>query len=81
MPLHDIPIKIEGLTADELLALPEADLDALVIADRLVVVRIGTAQVLAECRRNGDALIVDLAHIDGGGDGALPALAAWSQNP
>jgi hypothetical protein len=70
-------VKIEGHSLDELLALPAGDLDTLVLAGRPIVARIGTASVLAECRRAGDALIVDLAHIDGGGEGALPTLSAF----
>ena len=70
-------VKIEGHSLDELLALPVEDLDTLVLAGRPIVARVGTAEVLAECRRAGDALVVDLAQIDGGGEGALPALTAF----
>jgi hypothetical protein len=70
-------ITIEGHSIDELLALPADELDVLVLAGRPVIVRIGTAKVLAEVWRSGDALIADLAHVDGGGEGALPTLAAF----
>jgi hypothetical protein len=70
-------LKIEGHTPDELMALPASELDALVFIGRPVVVRVGSAQVLAECHRRGTVLVVDLAHIDGGGEGALPTLALF----
>ena len=70
-------VKIEGYTSDELLALPAAELDAFVFIGRPVVVRVGSAEVLAECRRRGLSLVVDLAHIDGGGEGALPTLSRF----
>ena len=70
-------VKIEGYTSDELLALPPAELDAFVFIGRPVVVRVGSAEVLAECHRRGVTLVVDLAHIDGGGEGALPTLTKF----
>jgi len=48
-----------------------------VLAGRPIVTRVGTADVLAEARRSGEALIVDLAHIDGGWEGAPPTLVAF----
>ena len=42
-----------------------------------MVVRVGTAELLAECRSAGQSFVVDLAHIDGEGEGVLPALVAF----
>jgi hypothetical protein len=70
-------VTIEGYSSEELLSLPAGDLDALVFIGRPAVVKIGSAELLAECRRQGSTLIVDLAHIDGGGEGALPTLTAF----
>jgi len=70
-------VKIEGYSPEELLSLPAGDLDAFVFMGRPVVVKVGSAELLAECRRQGSTLIVDLAHIDGGGEGALPTLTAF----
>jgi hypothetical protein len=70
-------VKIEGYTSDELLALPTAELDAFVFIGRPVVVRVGSAEVLAECHGRDTTLVVDLAHIDGGGEGALPTLTTF----
>ena len=70
-------VKIEGYSPEELLALPAGDLDAFVFMGRPVVVKLGSPELLAECRRRGSTLVVDLAHIDGGGEGALATLTAF----
>ena len=70
-------VKIEGYSPEELLALPAAELDAFVFIGRPMVVRIGSAELLAECHRRDATMVVDLAHIDGGGEGALPTLTAF----
>lgn len=73
----DSTVFIEGYSADELLALPGQELDAFVFPGRPVVARVGSADVLVECKRHGDTLVVDLAHIDGGGEGALPTVVRF----
>jgi len=74
------PVKVEGMTADELLALPEKDLDEILFCNQPIVFRIGSAEVLAEFRRTEDTFSLDLAHIDGGGEGALPAIARMAES-
>ena len=70
-------VRIEGYTPEELLALPVEELDGLVFIGRPIVIRVGSADVLVECQRRGTTLVVDLAHIDGGGEGALPTLTRF----
>ncbi len=70
-------VRIEGYSSDELLALPAAELDAFVFIGRPVVVRVGSAEILVECHRRETTLVVDLAHVDGGGEGALPTLTTF----
>ena len=41
-------VKIEGYSLEELLSLPSGDLDAFVFMGRPVVVKIGSAELLAE---------------------------------
>jgi len=69
-------VLLEGYTADELLALSACDLEALVACDEPLVFRVGTAHVLGRFKVRGDTLFVELGHVDGGGEGALPALAS-----
>ncbi len=70
------PIKFEGLLADEILALPVADVDELVFNGETVVVNIGSAQVLGQFSIRGEAMVIELAQIDGGGEGVLPAIGS-----
>ena len=67
---------IEGYTPDEILALPSEELRAIVLSDEPLVFRAGSANLLGRFRVEGTALIMELAHVDGGGEGALPALTA-----
>jgi hypothetical protein len=69
-------ILIEGVTSQDLVALPDDELRALVITGKPVVFRVGTATVLGEFAIRDRALILELAHIDGGGEGVLPTIAA-----
>lgn len=70
-------IRIEGYTSEELLGLPADTLDELVFVGRPIVVRVGSADVPAECQRRGTRLVVDLADTDGVGEGALPTLTRF----
>jgi hypothetical protein len=72
-------IEIEGYTAEEILRLPDEQLDALVLSGEPLVFRAGTAEILGEFRIKGQSLIVELAQIDGGGEGVLPTLTSLTQ--
>ncbi|WP_457394566.1 hypothetical protein [Roseateles sp. P5_E1] len=70
---------IEGYTADEILALSNEDLRAIVLSDEPLVFKAGSANMLGRFKVEGAALVMELAHVDGGGEGALPALAALAR--
>jgi hypothetical protein len=72
-------INIEGYSPDEILALPDEQLDVLVLSGEPLVFRAGTAEILGEFKVQHDSLIVELAQIDGGGEGVLPTLASLAQ--
>jgi hypothetical protein len=72
-------VLIEGYTRDEILALPVADLEHLVALDRPIVFRTGSATILGQARVSDGSLAIEIAHVDGGGEGILPAL--WSLGP
>lgn len=55
-------IRIEGLTPEEVLALPADDVRRYVSDGSAMVLQIGTAQVLAEFRHRPPELVVVLAH-------------------
>lgn len=65
---------IEGLSLDALRALPAEDMDSLLAFGRPITFRMGTATILAEFNTFDSDLIVNLAHIDGGGEGVLVSL-------
>lgn len=67
-------ILIEGYSPEEILALPNEQIEAFVFADAPIVFKAGSAEVLGEFRLLADRLVVELAHIDGGGEGVLPTL-------
>ena len=71
-------INIEGYSPDEILALPDGQLDALVLSGKPIVFRVGTAEILGELKIKGESLIVELAQIDGGGEGVLPTLTSMA---
>lgn len=67
-------VLIEGYTPDEILSLSEEQLSAFVLIDGPLVFKVGLAEILGEFRISGTRLIVELAHVDGGGEGVLPVL-------
>jgi hypothetical protein len=69
-------ILFDGFTDDELLALPAEEIDALVLTGQPLVFRAGSATVLGEFRREPDRLVVELAQIEGGGEGVLLSLGS-----
>lgn len=69
-------IDIEGYTAEEILVLPDEQLDALALSGEPLVFRAGTAEILGEFKVSGESLIIELAQIDGGGEGVLPTLTS-----
>ena len=67
-------MKIEGLSLDALKAMDPSDLDELMAFGKPIVFKMGTATILTEFNRIDDNLSVNLAHIDGGGEGVLVSL-------
>jgi hypothetical protein len=67
-------VTIEGFTPDEMLSIPDADLDAWVFSATPIVFRAGTAEVLGQFQVVNSRMTAELAHIDGGGEGVLPIL-------
>jgi hypothetical protein len=67
---------IEGYTIDEVLALPNDQLRSIILSDEPIVFRAGSANMLGRFRVEDRTLVMELAHVDGGGEGALPALAS-----
>lgn len=69
-------IHFEGFSDEEILSLPFDQIDALILNGEPQVFRIGSATVLGEFRHTVDRLVIELAQIEGGGEGVLTALAS-----
>ena len=72
-------ITFNGLSADDIISLPDDLLEQEVMTGDPLVLRVGTADVLCGFRVEQDVLVVELGHVDGGGEGVLPALAVLVQ--
>jgi len=69
-------ILIEGYTADQILAFTNAELDRFIFVGEPIVFCVGSAEILGQFERTKDTLVLELAQIDRGGEGVLPALGA-----
>ena len=68
-------LQIEGYSLSEIIALPLTEFDQFVLTDEPIVFRVGSAEVLGQFAvKDHQTLIVELAQIDGGGEGILPAV-------
>ncbi len=72
-------ITFNGLTSDEILALPDEVLERSVVSGEEMVFEAGSADVLGRFWISETALVLELGHIDGGGEGVLPAIAMVAQ--
>ncbi len=67
-------IDIEGYTPAQILALLPAHLEQLALTGAPIIFRVGSAHILGEFAIEGERLVVELAQIEGGGEGVLPTL-------
>ena len=67
-------VLLEGYTSEEILALPDALLTTITLSGEPMVFHIGSAEVLGSFMVTNDRLTVELAQIEGGGEGVLPML-------
>lgn len=67
-------ITFEGYSLEEILSMPMEDISNFVLVGEPLVFQIGSAKVLGEFRVKLDSLIVELAQIEGGGEGVLQFL-------
>jgi hypothetical protein len=67
-------VAIEGYSPSEILNLPDEQMDTFVFCGEPTIFRAGSAEILGEFKIVDDALVVELAHIEGGGEGVLPTL-------
>ena len=71
--------RFEGHSAEEILNLPKDTVEQLILIGEALVFRVGSAVLLGSFRINDNRLVIELAQIDGGGDGVLISLAALAR--
>jgi hypothetical protein len=72
-------ILFDGFSDEEILNLPAEQLEELVLNGQPQVFRVGTATVLGEFRLDMGRLVIELAQIEGGGEGILASLGSLVQ--
>jgi hypothetical protein len=72
-------ILIEGYAPEEILSLPDEQIEAFVFAWKPLIFKAGSAEILGEFRLQSDRLTVELAQIEGGGEGVLSTLVALAE--
>lgn len=72
-------IKVEGYSEAEVLALSNQHLGVLVLSGEPLVLRAGSAQILGTFRKTDTQFQVELAQIEGGGEGVLLALVGLAR--
>ena len=72
-------ILIEGYTSEEFLSLPDEQIEAFVFVGKPLVFKAGSAEILGEFRLQADRLTVELAQIEGGGEGVLATLVGLAE--
>ena len=72
-------VLFEGLTEDEILELPQDQMEGLILLGEPLVFRAGSATILGSFRIAGDKLVIELAQIDGGGEGVLLSIGSLAR--
>jgi len=72
-------VLFEGLREDEILNLPKEAIAELVLIGEPMVFRVGSAVLLGSFKVEADRLVIELAQIDGGGEGVLVSLASLTR--
>lgn len=73
MSRHEV--KFEGLSEQEILDLPKDHVETLVLFGQPIVFRAGSATILGSFKQTSGRLVIELAQIEGGGEGVLISLA------
>ena len=68
-------IQFEGYSIDDLFDLPLEEFDAYLFCDEPLVLKIASAEILAQFTKTSERLTLELAQIDGGGEGVLLAIS------
>jgi len=72
-------VLFEGLTEDEILNLPKPTVEQLILIGEPLVFRVGSAVLLGSFQTQANRLVIELAQIEGGGEGVLMSLGSLAR--
>ena len=72
-------ILIEGFTLQEIIAFTDAELEAWILVEDPIVFKVGTAEILCKIEIVNQSLVIELAQIDGGGEGVLRTIGSLAR--
>jgi hypothetical protein len=72
-------VLFEGLTEDQILNLPKSAVEQLILIGEPLVFRAGSAVLLGAFKVQANMLTIELAQIEGGGEGVLMSLASLAR--
>jgi len=72
-------VLFEGWTESEILHLPKETIEELIMLGEPLVFRAGSATVLGSFKIDSNRLVLELAQIDGGGEGVLAFLGSLAR--
>ena len=72
-------VLFEGLSEQEILNLPQEEVENLILLGKPLVFRAGSAVILGSFKIAHERLVIELAQIEGGGEGVLVSMAALAK--
>lgn len=72
-------VLFEGFREEEILNLPNETVEQLVLLGEPIVFRVGSATILGSFKIDSHRLVIELAQIEGGGEGVLIGLASLAK--
>ena len=72
-------VLFEGFREEEILNLPNETVEDLILLGEPIVFRVGSATILGSFKIESHRLVIELAQIEGGGEGVLIGLASLAK--
>lgn len=72
-------VLFEGLREEDILNLPEEEVEQLILLGEPIVFRVGSATLLGSFKVDCEKLVIELAQIEGGGEGVLVPLGSLAR--
>jgi len=79
IPVSRQEVRFEGLSEKEILEIPPDAIKAHIFIDKPLVFTAGSATILGSFRLESNRLVIELAQIEGGGEGVLISLACLAR--